>query len=409
MKIRRAASSSASLFSLVAVLLAVTIAAGLLWRGSVRRGGQHAALSIRRSDSEGAAVLFELLRRSGLRPRPWENDWRRLQDPGLLFILDGETSGGEPLPPELRALDEWVRRGGVAVVAGMRDGGVAQRMGLPVEPKMLARFAPAEPVQPGPLTDGVSSVAFQSTGGIQLSGRKPLQPEQASGLAVPVPRSHWLALCAAERTGVVQAAAAVRGRGMYILLADPWPAGNAGIGEADNARFLFNLASAAPEGRIWFDEYHKREPISGLAAYLRETSLAPAALYLLLLLGLACWRAGSRLGEPLDPSVTEARDTREYVDGLAALYRNAGLSREALRLIRDDFIRRLSPRGNVEDAAQHFASRTGTEPDALLAALRRADEEIGRTGRDRSGALSAAAELSRLQELYRARGRRNRE
>lgn len=389
---------------LVALLLILFAGTAFLWRQTVRRGRQYAPLSVARTDPAGAALALDLLRQYGLQADPWESDWRDLSTPGLLFVLEppeAEKGGGEVLPPEAAALDRWVSDGSVVVLAGAGPGSLAETLGLKIKEDAIRKFAPARSLQPGGLSAQVESLELGRTAAFVTADpkRSPATPDEA---AVQIPSEHWVPLFAAGPQGAPQVMAASRGRGLYVAAIDPSFASNGRIANADHAQFLLNLARLAPAGgRVWFDEYHKRAPVSGLAVYLRERSLAPAAIYLLLWIGLLAWRSGARLGEPRDADSETARDTREYVDGLAALYRSAGLSREALRLLLDDFKRRVGGQRRqvpLDDVVERWTRRTGAPAARAETVLRRAEAAVTSGGEDTAGMVAIAAELSKLEE-----------
>lgn len=180
------------------------------------------------------------------------------------------------------------------------------------------------------------------------------------------------------------------GRGEVIVLADPGPLENLGLGGGDNLAFLARLAALGP---IAFDQRHLTPTDAGplpsrrtLAALVAQALLVAAALLLAL---------GRRLGGIRVPVAAEGgRSARDYLASLAGLYRRAGaereLAEEAWRRLRRELEQRagIPARIDLDEAAARLER---VRPEAA-SALRRAA-----TARDSGSLLEtsrAAAALS---------------
>ncbi|HTE17657.1 MAG TPA: DUF4350 domain-containing protein, partial [Armatimonadota bacterium] len=342
------------------VVIGLLLAGGFfLWTGDTRRGTQQPLYSVHRTDDRGAALVYRLYAEAGLKPGAWDEPLTRLKEPGMLILLeparasyfnvgggDGIETGreGELFPDEVKALDDWVKQGNVAVIMARQYNDLYHALGLIVdEPKGVSGTA-ATPAQPGVLAQGVAALQTQTSFGFKYGRKKPQAGPQVKGgganaedeeeppseAPVPqVPAEEWLELFVKKdgARSVPQVVTAARGKGLYVAVNDVFPAENIGLTTADNARFMLNLAALRPPGSaIWFDEYHKRAADRGFMTYLRERSLLPALVYVLLLVGLVLWRTGVRFGAPEPLVADRRRDSGEYVRAVAALYRNAKMS-----------------------------------------------------------------------------------
>jgi hypothetical protein len=359
---------------LILVLFALFLGGFFLWQQQSQRGGMEPEYSTYRTDALGAKALFLTLENMGYHPVRWQQDFSSLPSPGLLFLIAPPASGrflqqGDVLPYEIKALDDWVRRGNTVVVLSSQKNSLYEALGVfPSVPKTGTNSAAA---QPGPLTDGVPELAL-AAGRVFRFGHEPEEGlgrlREAEGAKPPPPipevaTDEWLPLFGTAADPVVVVAA--RGRGQYILVADPHPASNLGLAKAPNRRFMANLAALGAGGAILFDEAHHRDLDRGFVAYARTRHLTPFLLYLLALVALALWRSGVRFGVPV-PFLTDShRDSAEYVRAVAALYQTAGMGRDALAANYDQFRRRASAwlgigsHWRAEAVAQRFTARTG--------------------------------------------------
>lgn len=399
---------------LTVVLASLVAGAVYLWSQDTRRGDEKPPYSVFRTDERGAAVLYRLYRQSGVHTGVWDRDLTQLQRPGVLLlvapaqedrILRGSVTigtEGDLLPQEIQALDRWVSEGNVAVVMTREENDLYSALGLIMdEPKGISG-TPAVPVQPGLLADRVGGIQTQTQFGFKFGRKKKSanEDEGEEGSAEPeppipaIPAAQWITLFSKKSDGreVPQVVAGARGKGLYVAVNDAFPAGNLGIAQGDDAQFMMNLARLLPAGgTLWIDEFHKRNVDRGFVTYLRDRSMSPAALYLLLLLALLFWRTGMRFGEPLPLVVERQRSSEEYVRAAASLYQNAGMPKDALTTIYADFRTRLigalrmDGLANLEEVGRRYEARTGRpamearqiliETEAALARPRLTDAE----------------------------------
>lgn len=408
----------------MAVLGGLIGGAWLLWTQDTRRDTRHPEYSVHRTDDRGAAIVYRLYEGAGLAPRIWNSEFTRLKEPGLLiliaparqqFVLGGgqEVGGhGDILPHELEALDRWVREGNVAVVMSSVSNPLYEGVGLIVdEPKGLSG-KPTVPTQPSLLARGLEKIQTHTQFGFKYGRQKDamaklLEVEEPEPPIQLIPAGEWLPLFV-KKDGpreMPQVVTAARGKGLYVAVNDAYPASNLGVTAADNSRFMLNLAALRPpRGAIWFDEYHKRDVERGLIAYLRDRALVPVLAYGLLLLGLIFWRTGVRFGAP-EPLVADSRrDSAEYIRAVAQLYRNAGVSRDALSTIFTDFQRRLAGAlrmdglTDLEEVGRRYERRTGRPALEARLVLVQTEAALARERLSEREALEFCEQLTRLDQ-----------
>ena len=403
------------------VVLALFAGGTILWAADTRAGLNQPEYSIRRTDDRGIALLYRLYERSGLNPQVWNRDLTELKEPGLLILVAPAHKGkferaqGDVLPDEVKALDQWVRNGGVVAILARDLNPIYEGIGLIVdEPKSISAKS-AVPIQPALLAQGVNGVRTQTEFGFKFGRVKPKDmlgreiDEPALEPPIPIiPEGEWLRLFE-KRDGqraVPQVVAAARGGGMYIAVNDEFPASNFGMTMGDNAQFLLNLARYVPKGGpIWFDEFHKRPVERNVVTYLRERSFGPALLYGLVLLLLVFWRSGTRLGEPQPLIADRRRDSGEYIRAVAALYRNAKMTREAVGTQYADFRRRLAGAlrmdglMDLDEVARRYEQRTGRPGLEARQVLIEAEAALARKELEEPAALHISERLSWLDSV----------
>lgn len=413
---------------LALVIGALLFGAYFLWSQDTRQGAAQPEYSISRTDDRGAAVVYRLYEKAGLKPKAWDQPLTRLKDSGVLVLLAParpawdlpdqmsalSPTEGDLLPDELKALDQWVKQGNVAVVFSRDYNDLYHALGLIVdEPKGLSGV-PAEPTQPSALAFGVKGVQTQTNFGFKYGRKAP----KVDGEEVPVPdapiaeipASSWLELFVKKdgQRSVPQVVAGARGKGLYVAVNDVFPATNLGVTQADNARFMLNVAGLNPGGSIWFDEYHKRSVDRGLISYLRERALLPALVYGLLLVLLGLWRTGYRFGteEALVPD--RRRDSTEYIRAAAALYKNAGMTREALNTVFQDFRRRLAGAlrmdglADLQEVGRRYELRTGRPAIEARQILIETEALLARPKITEPEALQVCSRLTYLDQVLNA-------
>jgi hypothetical protein len=414
------------------VIGALLMGGFFLWTQDTRRGTQHPEYSVRRADSLGAAVVYRLYQDAGLKPQEWDESFTRLKQPGTVIMIapsrphylklmgqntDREVSrDGEFFPDELKALDDWVKQGNTAIIFSRTDNDLYGALGLIADQPNKLSGSAATPTGPSLLAQKVSGLKTYTQFGFKY-GRKSPKTEDGRSITQtypidPIPSERWLTLFQKKegpRT-VSQVVMASRGKGIYLAVNDASPAGNVGIAEEDNARFMLNLASLNPAGgTLWFDEYHKRTAERNLVSYLKDRELFPALVYAALLVGLIFWRTGTRFGaaQPVVPD--HRRDSAEYLGAVAALYKNAHMSREALGTVYADFRRRLQGAlrldglTDLNEVGRRYEQRTGRPAIEARQVLIETEAALARKSLTEAEALQFCARLTQLDQVLHQR------
>ena len=316
------------LVGLVAVMVGASVLMG--GKGAEDPQAERPDPSTYNAKAAGGKGLYLWLQELGLQVRRWERPLTQLPDKAtVLLVLRPRLPVEEQ---ELRALEKWVRNGGLLLLAddslggpipGVWAGAPALRFGL--EPRLGGRPGPLRPAFPSRYAAGVE--AIEPTGWMRFHRKVP---------------EGWAPLFA-DRSGEVLALKRL-GRGTLIALADPGILSNARLEVAGHARLALNIVEAhADGGLVLVDEFHHGhgQP-GGLSRYVQGTALpwilAQAALAFLVVLVAR----GTRFGAPV-PLATPARaSSLEYVGALGDLYQRAGARRLAVEALAHSFRRRLT-------------------------------------------------------------------
>ncbi len=332
----------------LAVLLAVIVGASALAGG---RGGDEgpetapdpSTYNARGSGGKGLYLWLEAL---GIRVRRWERPLLELPAEATVLLVLRPTLPLEEA--ELKSLEEWVRGGGVLLLAddsvgppvpGVWAGAPVLHFGL--RPSAGGRPAALRPAFPARYVEGVEI--------IRPEGRVRFQRQAPAG---------WAPLFADDAGDVL--AIKRLGRGTLIALADPGIFSNARLETAGHARLALNVVQAhRGTGTVLVDELHHGHGHQGaFGRYLRGTAVpwmaAQAALAFLALL-LA---RGTRFGPPQPPPREDRASSLEYVAALGDLYERAGARRIAAEALAASFRRGL---------AEALGARAGEDPSRLAA------------------------------------------
>lgn len=292
---------------------------------------------------------------------------------------------------ETDALDDWVRRGGVLLLADDRPD-VAAKLGVTVTVRGAApRGEPTPgmtPLPPRSVPQGETYTASAPDVTHVLAG-----PAEVSG---PAGVDSWGTVGGRPLVTVHS-----RGRGEVWLLRRPDVFTNANLKGEDNAVLLARLADAMladrPGGRLAFDEHcHGLRDRPDVAELLFRPPVLGVTLQALALAALVLWHAGVRFGPPRPDPPPHRRSKEEFLNALAGLLARAGDRADAFRTVRDDLRRRLEadlglPAGTPPaDLAREAARRRGTDADRLTRLLAADAPPAGR---------GAAAFLAALHEL----------
>lgn len=293
---------------------------------------------------EGTQALVALLEELGVPA------WRQHEPPNdqlpadatlVLIAPDPVQVRTEPQP--LRAVGEWVRRGGRVVVAPdfadadeqtqlermaeelpHYDADVLSALGLKgvrVE-LLLSRDVPAPAPEDRELV--VCPVA-RSDGGPAASDIDELY---TLGTALPevlldeqLPTRWQTRIIDAAGDERILAAGVPLGAGEVVVISDATLFSNVTLRRGQNALWLTRLLLEGGRRTVVVDEFFHGLSVRGNAWWLlTQPAYAGVALCGLLLLGLWTWRRGVLLGPPLADQPPERRALGEYVDAMARFF-----------------------------------------------------------------------------------------
>jgi hypothetical protein len=328
------------LLALLFALFGVTAFHAL--RARLDSGKDLPAYSVWSRDITGLAEAARMFRHLGLEPVAVTRPMLHLpsQDrPRLLILVEPQSGSGEPdlSEADAKGLLRWVEQGNTLLLVGRhgtpihRELGVALRSEASIEDTTV-RDAVAD--EAGGYTNGVDALAVEGIDSVQAAEGLPLYRLNGKPGAVLVRR----------------------GTGRVLVMADPSPLTERGLGRRDNFWFLRNVAALhARDGRVYFDEYHHGiRAGGGFWAYLREQGQMIALLPVLLAAAIALWAVAVRLGPAVPQPEAIRADAVDYASALSRIYQQAGTRGLLARGLARDFLatllKHLRLRRNATDA-----------------------------------------------------------
>jgi len=302
--------------------------------------------------SAAAEVLGKLGWQSVVLTRPVQHsESRECRDCLLILAEPAESSwfhapGSDMSDLETKGILRWVERGNTLLLCGRHTTPLHRALDLFVESDV--RFG----------EDVTSEAAVSEAGGysehiekLVLEGHDVLH-----GAADALPL-WWI-------DNAAGAAIIQRGKGRVIVVADPSLLTLRGLHRGDNLRFLVNVADLhAGDGKIYFDEYHHGlRSGGGFWGYLHYHGQEWTLPALGMVLAIAAWAVGMRLGRAVDLSEEKQADAVDYASALARIYERAGVQRRLSETLCRDFLAVLT---------RHVGLRRSVLPAEILAAWRR--------------------------------------
>lgn len=406
------------------------------------RGRFTRAFSSYGSGPEGVRALYLLMAELGFPTLRWSQDLARLP-PGATLVALGSCSSGMARPIsryEHSELLRWVASGGVLVVAGARNY-LPRELGISFRDDVGCSSSlrdvdddpwnenKTEPAADGGALDagapdaGVPDAGAAPDAGVAIASSAPSSahdcdedtsdPRCAPQWGVPMsPELQGLPIVAFPAPGRLRlpdddsvetligipsttdaevtplAVMRAHGAGRVIVLASANMLQNGELEGSEGATLFARLVRRfGARGPLIFDEYHlglgERR---SLMQYLRQSGAMPAVCQLFLVVVLALWRAGARMGAVREPLEAQPAGTISFVTALGQLYAKAGDRTAAVRLIARAALVRI--------AGQHGI--TQMKASAL-------EEELTRRGARRASAavrgIIAAANAAKTEPL----------
>ncbi|MGQ9897327.1 MAG: DUF4350 domain-containing protein [Acidobacteriota bacterium] len=316
----------------------------------------YADRSTHSSRPYGTLGAYLLLQESGVQVSRWEQDYRALadrQDVRVVIFVEPRT---KPKGRQLRALAEWIGRGGTFIVFerswSLQLGPQKIFPGSRLPPEDIeSAFGQASvqrvvPWQPGGAFQGVTWLGFSFTAKTVMLRPAPL-PDTADNLPFQFQMAAFVPLAGVKETPAI--AEASYGAGRIIYVGDPFVIANQGLGKGNNARFLLNLVRLATHhatGQVVFDDYHHgyrttNGGLLGLLGYFRGTPIPWMVWHIVALGVLAAYTLGRRFGRPVRLPITPRTNALEFVAAMAQIQKAAASRDLAVENLYRRFHRRL--------------------------------------------------------------------
>lgn len=371
------------------LLLALVIGLGVIAAYYADQRGQQAAgmrTTSFSSSNEGALALYRWLERivPGRVDRLAYRPFALSAAEGMMFVL-GPTERYEPA--QVAVVTEWVRDGGVLVMADSRPSPRSTLAPLlkafDLELKIITQTSTATPVHPALGSPTIATLPVHT----------------AVAIASTAPQPTLAPLAVADTHPIV--AGQRFGDGYVIVVSSLHPFTNDGLRQPESAAFILNLLRwLPPNQKIVFDEFHHGfVPNADLRSLLLNHPFGWAILYGGAVIGLYILAGSRRFVRPLPlRSETARRSSVEYIDSIAGMLRRTRQIAYAAEHYRHMLRRRLGqPYGiplTLDDAA--FVDQLATTRPVDRQQLLRLLTDLRRPDLDEASLLKLVAEGDQL-------------
>jgi hypothetical protein len=294
-------------------------------------GSDIPALSVRSTNPDGSMALDEWLAASGYPVQEVTSLTNQLDHINLLFILNPVYETSEQDAAQLR---DWVQQGNTLIVAGspVFTETLLHVFNVQMDYLLLGDLS-LSAAAPTLLNPPFDSARVEATYSIttERDDAVPHLFSEGQPILVSFP----------EGAGTVWLSGALR------------PFTNLGLNDPGNARLITNLVAAIPHNAIvGFDEIihgFGEDNQQTLSVWLFGTAPGWAILIAFTLTMVYLALRGRRFGRALPlPEQQVRRDTREYIQAIATLFRRSGQRGEIVRHYDQQLRRRLSERYAVD-------------------------------------------------------------
>ncbi|HEY6464076.1 MAG TPA: DUF4350 domain-containing protein, partial [Polyangiaceae bacterium] len=398
----RAAQRAMAIVRALPVMLLAVLLAGVLGCGGAAKSLPHAG-----DDPAGGEVFLDVLRRQGVTVLPLRTSLASLPMPKA-----GEREAAVVIDLTKTDLDddtrdhlaEWVKEGGVLVLAGnpfewpKQFGATMASAKAPYDvtaKRLLARSAPSDDEDEEADDDdaGTSSAAPGTGSSSSVYARTSEKGQLVEGYALGFKKA--VERVATFPDGMTYAAVLAHGKGFVLGIASDELMQNAGIARPGNAAAMVAIFSNADrlEMRMADAEDGMSPPGTPVAALLRA-GLGTGLVHALVATLVLFFAVGIRLARPKPSAPPRRRAFAEHVEAVGALYartRNAPHALAAYARFADDRLRARMPRG-TGDVAAFVASRARIPLDVAQRLWARAVQA-------KAGAPPLGDEMAVLHEL----------
>jgi hypothetical protein len=257
--------------------------------------------------------------------------------------------------PEREALARWVEAGGLLISLGVADV-------LPDSAGLFFQRPPDCAEDEGPLEAWLAgerdaakkrdAEVVAEAAGPPLSHLLPFSVREARPLRVGHDAEATEILTSSEGTlGLT----APYGRGRVVLLGISEALTNEALSDGGGLVFARLLRAFAPDGTVWFDEYHlgmgERRSLIG---YVRDLGYAPLLMQASAALLVCLLSFAARIG-PVESTAAGAqtRVQRSYLEALSALFQRSRDTRAALALLAQDALARIAHGYHAREVPAH--------------------------------------------------------
>jgi hypothetical protein len=329
----------------------------LALRAQADAGKKMPEYSVYSNEPNGLATAALVLRGLGFTPvaatRPVNPDRER----GLLIVVEPEGKRDllrdkkTDLPKDdVRILLNWVENGedgNTLLLCGRENTPLHRALGVTVfsnpQAVKVGSVRAVTLAEAGGYTDGLDRLEVEGQDWVTAEGGLPLWYVDGQPGAVLLPR----------------------GRGQVLVVPDPSLLTHRGLLRAgrENVLFLYNLAALdAQDGIVYFDEYHHGlRSGGGLLGYLYYFNQHWILLQLLVVLAVAGWCLGVRLGPAVPAPKARRDDAVDYASAVARIYQRTGVHDLLGKALARDFLTVL---------CQHLRLRRNALPAEILQAWR---------------------------------------
>jgi hypothetical protein len=331
----------------------------------------------------GTRAVMDLLEQ-----RDWETGFHTgsltsLPDAGpssVVVMLEGASV----TEPEWEHLENWVRGGGVLIVASGENPpwqeGVVPVLTVPNSP-------------PRPVTLHPDHYEVYGTSMLFLPERAALEVAESARVGALL-----------QRSDEIYATVQDLGQGWTITVAGDELFSNASMSLGDNAAFVVDLLELSSYRRVRFVDSWASAGSDNPFESVRKSHLTPAVLQLLLLLAaLFAWR-GIRFGKGRDPAGVSRLAFTRHARAMAQHYRKAKAIDHAAKLYAAWALERLrdrfptAARGGLSGLAQAVAARSGRDETEVMRLLVEAHSASG-TAAAAAGEADGAESKRLIREL----------
>jgi hypothetical protein len=325
-------------------------------------GQRQGSTYVRSPDGYGAWYAFMQARGTPVQrwEKPLDERWRSTEPARSTLLrvtngMSGEYSNDPDEPSSLFGAHDWVKRGNVLVILGVRA-----------------------PVSAAPFSSQIDS----PVGAVQIETSRRHSPVSAD--------KTWLG----DPDGAIVWQQSI-GKGKVIYAVTPFLAANAYQDAPGNFALLAKLV-IEPGYPIWVDEYshgykdasvRQTEAQGNIFSYLAQTPVLLVSVQAAIVLLVLLWGQNQRFGPPVTIAAATVDNSTAYIQAMVAVLRKAECSEFVVETI-----------GRAEQLEIQQALGLGTEPLPVETIVAAWEQQTGRPGSKLAAILALAHKPRRTSE-----------